>query len=168
MHWKHRTYTQFLPFLTRKKWHILVLHTDKLFRFFLNQSEIRLYLLFFYWSGTKWTLPIWFQINLKMVNTILFRFDSLIIIKDYKAYLWVTLKLYLKNSQKPAKLIVNTRSLCSGKLLDAIILLLYYFIKLMLLPGIFNSSALAKIQGFLTGVRSNPRVSVNQFQGFGN
>ena len=37
-------------------------------------TEIRLYLPFSDWLGTKWT-SVWFQINRKMVNRIWFRFD---------------------------------------------------------------------------------------------
>ena len=45
-----------------------------LFEILLNQTEIRLYLPFFDWFGTKRT-SVWFQINWKMVNTIWFLFD---------------------------------------------------------------------------------------------
>ena len=47
-----------------------------IFEISLNQTEIRLYLPFFYWFGTKWT-SVWFLIIRKMVNTIWFRFDSI-------------------------------------------------------------------------------------------
>ena len=45
-----------------------------LFKILSNQTEIRLYLLFSDWFGTKRTF-VWFQINLKMITTIWFRFD---------------------------------------------------------------------------------------------
>ena len=45
-----------------------------LFEILLNKTEIRLYLPFFDWFGTKWT-SVWIQINRKMVNTIWFRVD---------------------------------------------------------------------------------------------
>ena len=48
----------------------------------LNQTEIRLYLSFSNWFGTKRT-SVWFQINQKMVNTIWFRFDLIIFRKDF-------------------------------------------------------------------------------------
>ena len=44
------------------------------FEILLNQTEIRLYLTFSDWYGTKQT-SIWFQINRKMVNNIWFWFD---------------------------------------------------------------------------------------------
>ena len=42
-----------------------------------NQPEIRLYLPFSIWFGTKRT-SVWFQINRKMVNTFWFRFDFVV------------------------------------------------------------------------------------------
>jgi len=47
------------------------LHTREILS---NQPEIRLYLAFSDWFGTKRT-SVWIQINLKMVNTIWFRVD---------------------------------------------------------------------------------------------
>ena len=44
------------------------------FEILLNKTEVRLYLSFSDWFGTKPT-SIWFQINRKIVNTIWFRFD---------------------------------------------------------------------------------------------
>ena len=44
------------------------------FEIFLNQPEIRLYLPFSDWFGSKWT-SVWIQINQKMVNTFWFRVD---------------------------------------------------------------------------------------------
>ena len=63
----------------------------------LNQIEIRLNLPFSDGFGTERTLPVWFQINQKIVNTILFRFD---LIRFRKKILWVytmvPLQLYSK------------------------------------------------------------------------
>ena len=51
------------------------LYTQRnLFEILLNQPEIRLYLTFSDWFGSKWT-SVWIQINRKIVNTIWFRFD---------------------------------------------------------------------------------------------
>ena len=47
-----------------------------LFEILLYQTEFRLYFLFSDWFGTNRTF-VWFQINLKMVNTIWFLFDSI-------------------------------------------------------------------------------------------
>ena len=52
-----------------------------IFEILLSQTEIRLYLPFSDWFGTKWT-SVWFQINRKMVNTIWFWFDLLRFRKD--------------------------------------------------------------------------------------
>ena len=51
------------------------------FEFLLNQTEIRLYLLFSEWFGTKRTF-VWFQINRKMVNTIWLRVNLIRFQKD--------------------------------------------------------------------------------------
>ena len=53
-----------------------------LFKILLNQTEIRLYLPFSNWFGTKWTF-VWFQINRKMVNTIWLRFNLIKFWKDF-------------------------------------------------------------------------------------
>ena len=53
-----------------------------LFEILLNHTELRLYLPFSDWFGTKWT-SVWFQINRQIVNTIWFRFDSIIFRKDF-------------------------------------------------------------------------------------
>ena len=45
-----------------------------LFGILLSQPEIRLYLLFSDWFGTKWT-SVWFKINRRMVNTVWFRVE---------------------------------------------------------------------------------------------
>ena len=55
-----------------------------IFQILLNQTEIRLYLPFSDWYGTKRT-SVWFQINLKMVNTIWFKVDF------EKIFLWVAM-----------------------------------------------------------------------------
>ena len=53
-----------------------------LFVIVLNQTEIRLYLPFSDWFGTKRT-SVWFQINRKMVNTVWFWFDLIKCRKDF-------------------------------------------------------------------------------------
>ena len=53
-----------------------------IFEILLNQTEIRLYLPFSDWFGTKST-SIWIQINRKMVNTIWFRVDLISFRKDF-------------------------------------------------------------------------------------
>ena len=53
-----------------------------LFEILLNQTEIRLYLPFSEWFGTK-QMSVWCQINRKMINTIWFRFDLIRFRKDY-------------------------------------------------------------------------------------
>ena len=58
-------------------------HTQRnLFEIWLNQTEIRLYLSFFDWFGTKQT-SVWFQNNRKIVNTIWFRFNLIRFRKDF-------------------------------------------------------------------------------------
>ena len=58
-------------------------HAQKnLFEMLLDQTEIRLYLLFSGWFGTKRT-SVWFQINRKMVNTIWYRFGLIRFRKDF-------------------------------------------------------------------------------------
>ena len=58
-------------------------HTQRnIFEILLNQLEIRLYLSFSDWFGTKRT-SVWFQINWKKVNTIWFRFDLIRFWKDF-------------------------------------------------------------------------------------
>ena len=48
--------------------HSLLHHTQRiLFEILLNQTEIRLYLPFFDWYGTKRTLSVWLQIKWKMI-----------------------------------------------------------------------------------------------------
>ena len=59
----------------------MYLHTEKSFRNLIKSTEIRLYLSFSDWFVTKRTLVL-FQINRKMVNTILFR-DDLIRFRKY-------------------------------------------------------------------------------------
>ena len=60
-----------------------VVYTHKnLFEILLNQPEIRLYLPFSDWFGSKRT-SVWFQINRCMVNTIWFRVDSIGFRKDF-------------------------------------------------------------------------------------
>ena len=56
-----------------------------LFEILLNQTEIRLYLPFSDWFGTKLT-SVWFQINRNMVNTIWYRFDLIRFGKDISVY----------------------------------------------------------------------------------
>ena len=51
-------------------------HREIFFEILLNKSEIRLYLQYSDWFGSKRT-SVWIQINRKMVNTILFRVDLL-------------------------------------------------------------------------------------------
>ena len=53
-----------------------------LFEILLNLNEIRLYLPFFNWFGTKQTST-WLQINRETVNTIWFRFDSIRFWNDF-------------------------------------------------------------------------------------
>ena len=53
-----------------------------IFWILLNEPEIRLYLPFFDWFGTKRT-SVWFQNNRKMVNTIWFWVDVIIFRKDF-------------------------------------------------------------------------------------
>ena len=48
-----------------------------------NQTEIRLYLPFSDWFGTKRTVSVWFQIDREMLNTIWFRFDLIRFGKDF-------------------------------------------------------------------------------------
>ena len=63
------------------------LHTQRnLFQIFLNEIKIRLYLLFSDRFGTKRT-SVWFQINLKMVNTISFWFDLKKILRVFSVYI---------------------------------------------------------------------------------
>jgi len=62
-----------------------------LFEILLNQTEIRLYLPFFDWFGTKRT-SVWFHINQKMVNTICFRFDLMRFLCEYTCSHWLTLQ----------------------------------------------------------------------------
>ena len=54
----------------------------KLFKIILNQPEIRLYLPFSDWFGTKQT-SVCLQINRKMVNTIWFQIDLIRFRKDF-------------------------------------------------------------------------------------
>ena len=59
------------------------LYTQRsLFKTILNQPEIRLYLPFFDWFGSKRT-TVWIPINRKMVNTIWFRLDLIRFRKDF-------------------------------------------------------------------------------------
>ena len=53
-----------------------------LFEILLNQTEIRLYLPFSNWFGTK-QMSSWFQIDRTMKNTILFRFHLIQFRKDF-------------------------------------------------------------------------------------
>ena len=69
--------------------------TDTLF----NQIEIKLYLPFSNWFGTKWT-SVWFQINRKIVNTIWFRFDLIRFQKYFSVcksnnYRWINVKPHI-------------------------------------------------------------------------
>ena len=58
------------------------LHTHRYFSEVLsNQPEIRLYLPFFDWFGSKRS-PVWFQINRKRVNTIWFQVDLTRLLKN--------------------------------------------------------------------------------------
>ena len=55
--------------------YILAYRTQRnLFEILFNQPEVKLYLPFSDWFGTKLT-SVWFRINRKLVNTIWFRFD---------------------------------------------------------------------------------------------
>ena len=63
-----------------------------LFDFSLNQPEIKFYLPFSYWLGTK-RKSVWIQINRKMVNKMWFRFDLIRIWKDL--CVWNTLQLVI-------------------------------------------------------------------------
>ena len=65
----------------------LLAHTEKFFETLLNQSEIRLYLTFSDWFGTK-RIYIWFKINRKVVNTIWFRVDIKRFRKDFSVCGW--------------------------------------------------------------------------------
>ena len=66
-----------------------VWHTQiNLFWILLNQPEIRLYLPFSDWFGSKWT-SVWIQINRKMVNTIWFWFDFRRFWKDFSGCICV-------------------------------------------------------------------------------
>ena len=63
---------------------IWALRTQKnLSEILLNRTEIRLYLPFPDWFGTKRTLSVWCQINEKMVNTIWFWFNLIRIWNDF-------------------------------------------------------------------------------------
>ena len=53
---------------------ICMLHAENFFEILLNQPEIRLYLSFTGWFGSKRT-SVWIQINRKKINTIWFRVD---------------------------------------------------------------------------------------------
>ena len=57
-------------------------HRIFFFEILLNQTEIKLYLPFSDWFGTKRT-SVWFQINRKMVNTIWFRLELMRFRKDF-------------------------------------------------------------------------------------
>ena len=60
-------------------------HTQKnLFEILLNQPDIRFYLPFSDWYGTKRT-SVWFQINWKTINTIWFRVDLIRFLCVYSA-----------------------------------------------------------------------------------
>ena len=67
-----------------QRWRSLQLRcTQKnLLQILLNQTDIRLYLPFADWFGTKRT-SVWFQINGNMVDTIWFRFDIIRFRKDF-------------------------------------------------------------------------------------
>ena len=54
-----------------------------IFEILSNQPEIRLYLPFSVWFGTKRTVSVWFQINRKIVNTIWFRVDLIKFRRDF-------------------------------------------------------------------------------------
>ena len=79
-----------------------VMHTQRnLFEILLNQPEIRLYISFYDWFGSKWT-SVWFQINPKMVITIWFQVDLIRFRKDFsvctlkqKFSLWELLRAQL-------------------------------------------------------------------------
>ena len=61
---------------------VYICRERNIFEIFLNQTEIRLYLPFSDWFGSK-RMSVWFQINRKMVNTIWFLFDLIRFRKDF-------------------------------------------------------------------------------------
>ena len=76
-------------FLRYQKWVWCVslvnlnLYTQRnIFEILLNETEIRLYLPFSDWFGSK-RRSVWFQINRKMVNTIRFQFHLIRFRKDF-------------------------------------------------------------------------------------
>ena len=62
--------------------HFSVQTQRKLFQILFSQTEIRLYLPFSNWVGSKRT-SIWFQFNRKIVNTIRFRVDLIKLRKNF-------------------------------------------------------------------------------------
>ena len=70
-----------VSFMPRDASHLDNLHREIL----LNQTEIRLYLPCADWFGSKRT-SVWIQIIRCMVNTIWFRFNSIIFRKDFLVY----------------------------------------------------------------------------------
>ena len=63
----------------------------KLFEILLNQPEIRLYLPFSDWFGSK-RASVWIQINRKMVDTIWFQVDSIRLRENFSVCFWSDLR----------------------------------------------------------------------------
>ena len=62
-------------------------HTENFFRNLIKSNQIRLYLPFSDWFGTKRPF-VWFQITRKMVNTIWILFDYIWFRKDFSVCKW--------------------------------------------------------------------------------
>ena len=87
-------------------WHCWSCTQRNLFKILLNQTEIRLYLPFSDWFGTKLT-SVWFQINRKMVNIIWFKFDLIRFRKDFSVCMRKNPFISLLRSQNIESLLYN-------------------------------------------------------------
>ena len=80
--WTADVFSSRLGWESRKSFGSESCSQTNIFEILLNQPEVRLYLLFSDWFGSKWT-SVWIQINRKILNTIWLQVDLIRFRKNF-------------------------------------------------------------------------------------